>query len=123
MKSKINIVIPKWYEYMNGFNEIVQDEIFSYVYKTMGIESIMSQEIPIEDAELYLFVAQYRDECRGDWINNVIKYCNPKAIIGVCGKATTEARKYIIKNNLRINYVIKGEPEVVFCNIIKTSSI
>lgn len=116
---KINIVAPKWYKEMNGFNEVVQEEVAAYIRANFfNVDLILTQELPIYNADIYLFVAQYREEARGEWLNSSTKKCKTNSIIGVCGKATTEARKFILMKTNKINFVIKGEAEITFGNII-----
>ena len=40
---RVNIIRPKWYAQMNGFNEQLQDELYTVV-SSLGIEVVLTDE-------------------------------------------------------------------------------
>lgn len=115
---KINLVLPDWYNQMNGYNEILSNEIGVYIYQKFGINPVYSMGEPEFNSDMYIFVAQYRQEVHGTWLATKTLLCNSNSIVGIVGKAATESRDFILQNYPRINYVVKGECENTLEDII-----
>lgn len=115
---KINLVIPQWYPAMQGFNEIVQSELSAYIENSLGYSVNMTTQFPEKDSDIVIFIAQYREEARSDWLKEMSDVLEGSILVGVCGKATTEAAEFIIANMPNIDFVIKGEPEYTVRDII-----
>ena len=56
---RVNIIRPKWYAQMNGFNEQLQDELYTVV-SSLGIEVVLTEEEIALDCQVYFLIAQLR---------------------------------------------------------------
>ena len=106
---KVNLVTPHPDLFMQGVNEIYRAEI-ALLFKNIGWKVCYTTETCINDADLILILAHYREEVYSEWVRNIIKP-HKNCMIGVWGKAATEARFWLLKINFNIDFVICGEPE------------
>lgn len=105
----VNLVTPNAPTFMQGINETCREE-FAVLFRSEHWKTCFTTEVLNENADLVLIIAYYRDEVYNDWIKNLLRP-NSKCLIGIWGKAVTEARKWLLENVPCIDFVICGDPE------------
>lgn len=101
---RVNIIRPKWYAQMNGFNEQLQDELYTVV-SSLGIEVVLTEEEIALDCQVYFLIAQYREEVVGNFIDKMCKKCPEKSCIGVFGKAARAFSETVLRKSINIDFV------------------